>query len=150
MPYVSQNSHGSENGGATFSVLNSPFTGEPACVSPNIITNWNVQLGGINVYPNPVTFGYELYLNEMNGNYGVNSNKTMGLCSSRISQIEYNNIFGYIVCDLSRRLPEDETTSISLSISGTNSGAKPLDLFCYIEYEKTIQIDLTTGKLLSL
>ena len=46
-------------------VLNSPFTGEPACVSPNIITNWNVQLGGINVYPNPVTFGYELYLNEM-------------------------------------------------------------------------------------
>ena len=150
MPYISQNSHGSENAAATFSVLNSPFTCEPSCVSPNIISNWNVQLGGINVYPNPISMSYELYLQEMNGNYGVNSNKTMGLCSSRISQIDYNNTYGYLVCDLSRRLPEDDTTSISLSISGTNSGAKPLDLFCYIEYERQITIDLTTGKLLNL
>ena len=150
MPYIAQSVHGADNNGATFSVLNSPFSGEPGCVSPSIITSWNVQLGGINVYPNPVSYGYELFLNEMSGVYGVNSNKTMGLCSSRISQIDYNNIFGYLVCDISRRLDEDNTTSISLSISGTNSGAKAIDLFCYIEYERQIVLDLMTGKLVNL
>jgi hypothetical protein len=150
MPYIAQSVHGADNNGATFSVLNSPFSGEPGCVSPTVITNWNVQLGGINVYPNPVSYGYELFLNELSGVFGVNSNKTMGLCSSRISQIDYNNIFGYVVCDLSRRLSEDDTTSISLSISGTNSGAKAIDLFCYIEYERQIVLDLMTGKLVNL
>ena len=54
MPYIAQSVHGADNNGDTFSVLNSPFSGEPGCVSPTIITNWNVALGAINVYPNNV------------------------------------------------------------------------------------------------
>ena len=106
----------------------------------------NVLLGGLQIYPQNVIYNYEMFLNEMNGQYGINANKTTGLCSSRISQIDYNNTYGYLVSDLSRRLPEDDTTAMSVSITGTNAGAKPIDLYIYIEYEKSITIDLLSGK----
>ena len=114
-PYISANSHGNENGGRTFSVLNSHLISEPAHVCPCSITQLNVCLGDIVIYPQPVTFSYELYLNEMNGIFGVNSNKTMGLCSSRFSLIDNNNSFGYIIADLSPpiQLRDDNSNFIS-------------------------------------
>ena len=148
-PFIAAGSHGSDNGGASFSPLVSPFTSEPATCSPYLITQYNVSLGGLQIYPQNVTYNYEMYLNEMNGAYGINANKTTGLCSSRISQIDYNNTYGYLVSDLSRRLPEDDTTAISVSITGTNAGAKALDLMCYVEYERFMTIDLLSGKRLS-
>lgn len=145
-PFVSATSHGNENGGASFSPLVSPFTCEPSTCSPYLMTQYNVLLGGLQIYPQNVTYTYEMFLNEMNGQAGINANKTTGLCSSRISQIDYNNTYGYLVTDLSRRLPEDDSTAMSVSISGFNAGAKPLDLHIYIEYEKQITIDLLSGK----
>ena len=145
-PFVASASHGSENAGNPFSPLVSPFTSEPATCSPYLISQYNVLLGGLQIYPQNVIYTYEMYLNEMNGNFGINANKTTGLCSSRISHIDYNNTYGYLVSDLSRRLPEDDSTAMSVSITGTNAGGKPLDLYIYIEYEKSMTIDLLSGK----
>ena len=145
-PFVASASHGSENAGNPFSPLVSPFTSEPATCSPYLISQYNVLLGGLQIYPQNVIYTYEMYLNEMNGNFGINANKTTGLCSSRISHIDYNNTYGYLVSDLSRRLPEDDLTAMSVSITGTNAGGKPLDLYIYIEYEKSMTIDLLSGK----
>jgi hypothetical protein len=148
-PFVAAGAHGSDNAGTSFSPLVSPFTCEPSTCSPYLITQYNVNLGGLQIYPQNVVYNYEMFLNEMNGAFGINANKTTGLCSSRISQIDYNNTYGYLVSDLSRRLPEDDTTAISVSITGTNAGAKALDLQVYIEYERSMTIDLLSGKKLN-
>ena len=150
-PFVSASNHGTaaDNTGLSFSPFVSPFSTEPSTCSPYLITNWNVNLGGLQLYQQNLTYTYENFLNESNGQYGINSNKTTGLCSSRISQIDFNNTYGYLVSDLSRRLSEDDNTSISVSITGTNAGAKPIDLQIFIEYEKSLVIDVLSGKRLS-
>ena len=154
-PFVSSQANGYDPIVATpgtfttpFSPLVSPFTCEPGTVSPHAIQNFNVSLGGVNIYQNNVTYGYEHFLNEITS-WGINANKSTGMVSGRISQRDWSNNYGYIVCDLSRRLPEDDTTSIAVSITGTNQGAKALDLFCFIEYEKSIVIDILSGKKLN-
>lgn len=150
-PYISANNHGTagDNSGTAFSPFVSPFTTDPSTCSPYLITNWNVNLGGLQLYQQNLTYTYENYLNECNGQFGINSNKTTGLCSSRISQIDFNNTYGYLISDLSRRLSEDNNTAISVSITGTNAGAKPLDLYIFIEYEKEMTLDLLSGKRIS-
>jgi hypothetical protein len=79
-------------------------------------------------------------------NYGINSGKTTGLCSSRISHQDYVNNFGYIVVDLSRRYNQDLDSSLSVQINGTLQGLKNYDLYCYLEYEKSCEIDVMNGK----
>jgi hypothetical protein len=139
------------NGSTThkFSPCISPFTTEPSTCSPYLIQDFNIQLGGLNLYQNGRNYNYETFLDEMNGKYGMESNMTTGMCSSRISLNDYNNNYGYLVADLSRRAPEDDMVSISLQVSGKVTSLLPLDLFFYIEVEKTIVIDLKTGQMVS-
>jgi hypothetical protein len=130
-----------------FSPCISPFASEPSTCSPYLIQNFNIQLGGLNLYQNGKNYNYETFLDEMSGIYGVQSNLMTGMCSSRISLNDYNNNYGYLVADLSRRSPEDDTVSISLQVSGKVTSMMPLDLFFYIEVERTIVIDLKTGQM---
>jgi hypothetical protein len=105
-------------------------------------------MGGLNVYQSNRNYDYEMFLDEMNGKYGIESNLTTGMCSSRISLNDFYNNYGYLVVDLSRRSPEDENTPISLQISGKVTSLLPLDMFFYVEVEKTITIDLRTGQMI--
>ncbi len=68
------------------------------------------------------------------------------MASSRISQIDFNNNKGYLTVDLSRRYNQDIDAPLSLQISGTLLGLKNYDLFCFIEYEKSAEIDVMNGK----
>jgi hypothetical protein len=94
---------------------------------------------------NPMTFTYEQFLSETL-NYGLNSGKTTGLCSSRISHQDYIQNHGYIVVDLSRRYNQDLESSLSVQISGTLNGLKNYDLYCYMEYAKSASLDIMNGK----
>jgi hypothetical protein len=138
------------NGSATqkFSPFISPFTTEPSTCSPYLIQNFNVQMGGLNVYQSNRNYYYEIFLDEMNGKYGIESNLTTGMCSSRISLNDFNNTYGYLVVDLSRRAPEDNTVPISLQISGKVTSLLPLYMYFYIEVDKTVTIDLRTGQMI--
>ena len=60
-----------------------------------------------------------------------------------LDSFESNN--GYLVVDLSRKVPEDEKVPVSVEISGVNVGEKELEFLCYLEIEKDIKIDATTG-----
>jgi hypothetical protein len=147
VPVVASTANGSA--ADKFSPCISPFTTEPSTCSPYLIQNFNIQLGGLNLYQNGRNYNYETYLDEMSGRYGIESNLTTGLCSSRISLNDYNNNYGYLVADLSRRSPEDNTVPISLQVSGKVTSLLPLDLFFYCEVEKTITLDLHTGQMIN-
>ena len=136
---------GAANTVSPFSPLMSPFTPDGVCCSPYNITNFQVLLGGVNIFMNPMTFTYEQFLSETL-NYGLNSGKTTGLCSSRISHQDYIQNHGYIVVDLSRRYNQDLESSLSVQISGTLNGLKNYDLYCYMEYSKSAELDVMNGK----
>jgi hypothetical protein len=78
-------------------------------------------------------------------NFGLNGNLSTGLVSSRISLRHYLNNYGYIVCDLSRRLPEDESTSVSIDVSFKIISALALDFYVFVEQEKSMSINIVNG-----
>lgn len=128
--------------------LSSPFATEPATTSPCIITGFNCAISNNNIYPNDINYSYDHYLQELNGMTGINANLVNGLCSSRINLTDFQNNYHYLVCDLSRRLPELDMTSCSISVRGTVQSPKTLEIHCFIEKEKVIEIDVMTGALI--
>jgi hypothetical protein len=137
------------NGTALVDPRLSPFDTVPSTCSPYILENLQVQIANQNVYANPVNYSYEMFLNEMNGRYGVESSLFAGVSSSRISMQDYIELYGYIVVDLKRKYSSDESVPLSVSISGKIKSLKNLDLFCFIEQEKSMTIDVATGQRLS-
>jgi hypothetical protein len=137
------------NGTALVDPRMSPFDTVPSTCSPYILENLQVQIANQNVYANPVNYSYEMFLQEMNGRYGVESSLFAGVSSSRISMQDYIELYGYIVVDLKRKYSSDESVPLSVSISGKIKSLKNLDLYCFIEQEKTMTIDVATGQRLS-
>jgi hypothetical protein len=137
------------NGTALVDPRLSPFDTVPSTCSPYILENLQVQIANQNIYANPVNYSYEMFLNEMNGRYGVESSLFAGVSSSRISMQDYIELYGYIVVDLKRKYSSDESVPLSVSISGKIKSLKNLDLYCFIEQEKTMTIDVATGQRLS-
>ena len=129
--------------------MSSPFTTEPATCSPNIITNFNCALNNVNLFPNNITYSFDHYLQNMNGQQGVNANMVRGLVSSRINMSDYQNIYGYICVDLSRRVPEMDLVNQSVRVRGRVSSNKPLNFLCFIEVEKILELDVMTGTYIS-
>ena len=129
--------------------LSSPFTTEPATTSPCLVTNFNCSIANNNIYPNDISYDYENFLQALNGSTGVNSNLVNGLVSSRINLTDYQNNYHYIVCDLSRRLPEFDLVSVSIRVRGKVNSPLPLEFHCWIEKEKIIEVDVMTGALIS-
>ena len=127
----------------------SPFDTVPSTCSPYILENLQVQIANQNVYANPVNYSYEMFLQEMNGRYGVESSLFAGVSSSRISMQDYIELYGYIVVDLKRKYSSDEAVPLSVSISGKIKSLMNLDLYCFIEQEKNMTIDVATGQRLS-
>ena len=141
--------HRTANGTLQVDPVASPFTadGVGTC-SPYRITNFNVKISTSNVYENSISYKYEHYLNEMAGADGVNAGMEDGMSSGLISLKDYEANYGYLVVNLSRRHQYDNNVSLSVEINGTVSSGKALDLLCYIEYEKDISFDVTTGQVL--
>jgi hypothetical protein len=102
VPMIAKSANG-VSGTAVFKPTISPFASEPATCSPYSISNLQVFVSGNPLYSTVLNYGYEHFLNEMN-NFGLNSNLVTGLVSSRISLRHYLNNYGYIVCNLGRRL----------------------------------------------
>jgi hypothetical protein len=50
------------------------------------------------------------------------------------------------VVDLKRRIKDEYNTKTSVNLRGRNSGLKAIDLYCFLEYESDILLQLHTGK----
>lgn len=130
-----------------FSPIRSPFASEPASCSPvQWISNYNVQISGVNIFADNENYGFIQFLQELYGVNSINGGLTDGLSSGLISQTAYYNNYGYLVADVGRRLPEEDKTAKSVQISGTILCQNPVDLFIFCELEKSITIDIYSGK----
>ena len=142
IPYLSGNNAGGNGtnaagNGNPFSCWISPFDSAPATTSPVASFIQNLQLtvaSTIGVYQNPVMFSMNHYLNELAGQQSLNFGQVMGASTSTLSLKDYQNCYGYIICNMQRRRVDDYAVPISIQCNGYNNCLKTLQIYYYIEY----------------
>lgn len=128
-------------------VYQSPF--DPAgtgCTSPLcLLTNFNVVVSGQNTIYNTERYAFEQFNNQLYGVNAVNGGCTDGLTSALFNSLGFEMEYTYYYVDVSRMLPVEESVPKSVQVVGTNASNKAIDLWCFIEYGVSVDIDLLTG-----
>jgi len=124
----------------------SPFDTCPATTSPLSISNFNVQISGKNLLQQNVLYDFEQFWYELYGCNAINGGQSSGLNSSLIGMVDFQNVYKYYYTNVARRLPSD-TLGKSVAILGTNNNALAMDLHTWITVEKTMIIDVESGKI---
>lgn len=151
IPFLGAASNNTSNGANPVAPYQSPFASEPGTSSPYIsLTNFNVQVAGVNVFVQNENQSFEAFKNELAAVNAINGGLVDGLTSGLISYDDFISGYRYYVCDLSRRLPAEDKVPKSIQILGTvQSALTNVSLFCFIEHEKEITVDLLTGQKLA-
>jgi hypothetical protein len=74
----------------------------------------------------------------------INGGLDTGLTSGLIGYREWANNYRYYVVDLSRRLAGDNTPK-SVTFMGLNASEFTVDYYCFIEYERHLELDVESG-----
>lgn len=130
-----------------YSPLLSPFDPSPGTTTPLVaLTQLNLQLSGQNVWSLNELYSYEQFIHELSDS-GINGGRTIGLGSGLLDQLDFETSYRYYVCNVGRRLPNDNKTPKSVQIMGTVAAAVALDLYVFIEYERECTVDIFTGEI---
>lgn len=126
-----QSSFDSAGGGTT-----SPLT---------FLNNFNVVISGQNALYNSQRYTYEAFLNQLNGQNGVNGSQMDGMSSGLISQYDFESSYNYYYVNVERCLPMEKGVSKSVNIIGQNMSAFNVDLYVFVAYAVSVSINLYTG-----
>jgi hypothetical protein len=128
-------------------VWQSPFdTAGCGTVSPLVaLNNFNVVVSGQNALYNTARYTADLFLQQVQGCNSVNADLTDGLTSSFINQLAWDMNYSYYHVDISRMLPIEQSVPKSINIIGQNQSARAIDLYCFISYEVSLEVDILTG-----
>ena len=141
VPYVA----GTANGGYTYSTIMSPFASTPAMPDPIPLSNFNVLVSGVNLFLNNQLYDYEQFRQELMSSNQLNGNLTTGLTSGLISEEMFSRGYRYYYGNCSRILPAEAGVSRSIQIIGQNRSELEISLLVFVEFEKTMTIDVATG-----
>lgn len=145
------NKTGGNNATVAFDPVQSPFTSEPAHPSyGQALRELNVQLSGVNVFQQNEQYDYEAFLNELSRINAINGGQTTGLTSGLIDEYKFSTLYRYYVCDLSRGYASEDMVPKSVQLSCIVGSTKAVDLYCFIEYERKISIDLRSGQVIQV
>lgn len=125
---------------------NSPFTSEPGTTSPfAALTNIQVFIGGQALYPNPLQYDYENYMEEVSQLNALNGGVVSQLTSGLITNKMWSSGYRYYVFDLRRGSPDSLRAGKSISIQFTNNCQTAIDLFCFCTYQREISVRTEDG-----
>lgn len=110
-----------------------------------LLTQFNVQISGQNAIYNTQRYAYEEFMNQLYGQGAVNGGMTDGLTSGLIGQLDFEMGYCYHYVNVGRMLPVEEAVPKSVNILGTNTSAKAIDLYVFIEYGVEVSVDILTG-----
>lgn len=129
----------------TFNSALNPCSSAPATPDPIILSNFNILVSGVNLFLNNSQYDYENFREQLLMSNQLNANLTTGLTSGLIGEKEFGSLYRYYYGDCSRVLPAEENVSRSVQIVGTNQSASTCDLFVFVEFERSMTVDLATG-----
>jgi len=133
---------------STISPLQSSF--DPAgggTTSPlTFLNNFNVVISGQNAIYNSQRYTYEEFINQLNGQNGVNGGQIDGMSSGLISQYDFESSYNYYYVNVERCLPMEKGVSKSVNIIGQNTSLFAIDLYVFISYGCSVNLNLFTGQ----
>lgn len=145
-PFISTGANNDPTTNQMIRPINSPFCSEPATASPycSYLTNFNVQISGVNIYQQSAMQQYFPYLFETRAQT-ANGGMEMLLSSGLVNQTEFDSIYGIYQVDLSRHDLADDAISKSVTVSFTNSSPFTSDYICILVYQKEFNLDCEAG-----
>ena len=142
------------NGGAGVGVaehqsVQSDCGGGPTALLAQV-TNFQIQLGGVNQIQTSGRYEWEIFQNYVYGAKSVNGGNSDGLTSSLIGQSDWARkyLYYYIDCNRGTDLERDVPKSVQVQLQ--NLSAKTIDYYIYIEYENSFSLDVATGNIVSM
>ncbi len=153
VPYIPAGSNGSftdangkqTNNGLNYSTLLSPFASTPATPDPIPLSNFNILVSGVNLFLNNQLYDFEQFRQELMSSNQLNGNLTTGLTSGLISEEMFSRGYRYYYGNCSRILPAEAGVSRSVQIIGQNKSKSIVNLLVFVEFEKSMTIDILTG-----
>jgi hypothetical protein len=109
------------------------------------LNNFNVVISGQNALYNSQRYTYEEFLNQLNGQNGVNGSQIDGMSSGLISQFDFESSYNYYYVNVERCLPMEKGVSKSVNIIGQNMSAFAVDLYVFVSYAISVSLNLYTG-----
>jgi uncharacterized membrane protein len=131
---------------ATCPQFQSPFDTAPNTTVPGgflAFQNFNVQISGINVFNQNLNYNIDNWAGEVQ-KIGLNGGLSREI-SSGLVDLQSWNWSPYVIADLSRRSEQADATYQSVTVQGTNNAGVSIDYYCFIGFEKEIEIDISTG-----
>ena len=123
----------------------SPLSTAGATPDPIPLSNFNILLSGVNLFLNNEDYDFEAFTHQLLSANQLNGNLTTGLTSGLIGRKEFQELYRYYYGNASRSLPSEDGISKSVQIVGKNSSAKTIDLMVFVEFKRSMTIDITTG-----
>ena len=136
-------------GTSTFSTMASPFSSSPGTCCPlHSCSNFNVLVSGVALYQSNYQYKFEHFLQEVRGSNSLNGGISLAMSSGLLSQTDYENGYGYMYVDLSRKTGQaSDDISRSIQLQLTNTSKCYVDYISFIIYEREITISTSTGAL---
>jgi hypothetical protein len=129
----------------TINPFRSPLSTIPATTSPfAAIRNLQVTVGNIPCFNNPVSFGYDLFVQEM-AQSGIDGGLDDVTNSGLLSQQLWESLYHFVAIDVGRRLPSEDGAAKSLVVSGTSNCAYPLTIYYHVLGDAVATVDTAMG-----
>ncbi|ETI30219.1 hypothetical protein F443_22663 [Phytophthora nicotianae P1569] len=123
----------------------SPFSTVPATTSPfAALKNLQVTVGNVPIWNNPVSFGYDLFLQEMSKS-GVDGGLNDVTSASLLSQCQWESLYRFVAVDIGCRLPSEDGASKSIIVSGTSNCNYALTIYYHVLREVVASVDTAMG-----
>jgi len=136
---------------ATCPEFQSCFSTAPATSMPGgmlAFQNFNIQVNGVNTFNQNQNYVYDNWVQEVQ-KIGINGGLSREISSGLIGLNEW--IYSpFVIADISRKEENALNSYQSVVVQGTNSSGKTVDYYCFIGYQKEIEIDILTGAVTKL
>ncbi len=130
-------------------VYQSVFDPAPGCTTPlAAITQFQVQVGGMNMFQQNVQYDFSAFLDEVAGLNAINGGISTGLTNGLIGHLEWDNLYRYYVCDVSRRSSSEDNVPKSIVVQGINNTSRVMDYICFVVFERKVNINMVTGAII--
>jgi hypothetical protein len=127
------------------STMNSAVSTTGATPDPIILSNFNILVSGVNLFLNNEMYDFEQFRHELMSSNQLNGNITSGLTSGLISEDMFSKGYRWYYGNCARALPSEDGVSRSIQIVGKVESAVPVDLMVFVEFKKSVTIDISTG-----
>jgi hypothetical protein len=131
--------------GTQYNTLQSPFSTSGGTPDPIPLSNFNILVSGVNLFLNNELYDFEQFTQQLDESNQLNGNLTTGLTSGLISEADFQTGMRYYYGNCARQLPSEMGVSRSIQIQGKNESLKQINILVFVEFKRSITIDILTG-----